>query len=182
MQKKQKTGTVKKLDISENQVNYSYLSIGSNLGKKIYNLENVKFQLSKKKINIIKSSSFYKSKSWPNPKFPYFINAVLLIKTNLSLSQLFIQIKLIEKSLGRIQTPKNYPRICDIDIIDFNSKAFNYLHLDLIVPHPRMEKRNFVLLPLYEINKNWIHPKTKKSIVNLISALKQNDIRSIKFI
>ena len=173
---------MKKLGILENQVNYAYLAIGSNLGKKIYNLELVKYKLSKKKIYEAKSSSFYKTKSWPNPKFPDFINAVLLVKTNLSLQQLFKEVKLIESLLGRTKKPKNYPRICDIDIIDFNGKIFEYLNIDLIVPHPSMEKRNFVLMPLFEINKGWIHPKTKKNIVNLISKFKHSDIRSIKLL
>ena len=96
--------------------------------------------------------------------------------------KLFKEIKLIEKSLGRVKTKKNYPRKCDIDIIDFNGRYFNFINIDLKVPHPRMDKRNFVLLPLFEINKNWKHPKTKKNIVNLISNLKGDDIRSIKMI
>ncbi len=173
---------MKKQDISENQANYAYLAIGSNLGKKVYNLINVKFILSKNDIHLIQSSSFYLTKSWPNPKFPKYVNAVLFVKTNLSLDKLFKKIKYIEKSLGRINAPKNYPRICDIDIIDFNGKFYNLSNIDLIVPHPRMDKRNFVLLPLYEINKRWIHPKYKKNIVNLISNLKSDDIRSIKLI
>tara|TARA_Y100000741_G_scaffold268906_1_gene209144 strand:- start:140 stop:661 length:522 start_codon:yes stop_codon:yes gene_type:complete len=173
---------VKKQDILENLVNYAYLGIGSNLGKKIYNLELTKFKLSEKGIYIDKSSSFYCTKSWPNPKFPDYVNAVLLINTSLSLIQLFKEIKLIEKTLGRTKTPKNYPRKCDIDIIDFNGKFHNFFNIDLTVPHPRMDNRNFVLLPLFEINKNWVHPKTKKNIVNLISKLKGHDIRSMKFI
>ena len=85
-------------------------------------------------------------------------------------------------SKRRINAPKNYPRICDIDIIDFNGKFFNLLGLDLTVPHPRMDNRSFVLLPLFEINKSWIHPKNKKNIVNLISNLRSDDIRSVKII
>ena len=171
---------MKNQDILENLVNYAYLAIGSNLGKKIYNLEISKYKLSKKGIYIDKSSSFYYTKSWPNPKFPNYVNAVLLVKTNLTILKLFKEIKLIEKSLGRVKTKKNYPRTCDIDIIDFNGKFLNFANVDLTVPHPRMEKRNFVLLPLYEINKKWIHPKTKKNIVNLIANLPDGDIRTIK--
>ena len=173
---------MKKQDILENLANYAYLAIGSNLGKKIYNLELTKYKLSRNGIYIDKASSFYMTRSWPNPNFPNYINAVFLVKTNLSLFELFKKIKLIEKSLGRVKTQKNYPRTCDIDIIDFNGKLFNFFNIDLTVPHPRMEKRNFVLLPLFEINKSWIHPKTKKNIVNLISNMKSDDIRSIKLI
>ena len=174
---------MKKQDILENQVNYAYLSLGSNLGKKIKNLEFAKYKLSKIGIDIIKTSSFYSTKSWPNSKFPDFINSVLLIRTKLSLPGLFNQIKLIEKSLGRIKAPKNYPRICDIDIIDYNGKCltnkFNQQNIE--VPHSNMHKRNFVLIPIYEINHNWFHPKFKKNIVKLLYALPNNDLRCIKF-
>jgi len=173
---------VKKQDTLENQVNYAYLAIGSNLGKKIFNLVNVKSKLSKNGIYVVKSSNLYITKSWPNPNFPDYINAVIFVRTNQSLINLFKKIKLIEKSLGRINAPKNSPRICDIDIIDFNGKFFNLLGLDLTVPHPRMDNRSFVLLPLFEINKSWIHPKNKKNIVNLISNLRSDDIRSVKII
>ena len=174
---------MKKQDTLENQVNYAYLALGSNLGKKIKNLELAKYQLYKNDVKIIKTSSFYLSKSWPNSKFPEFINAVLLVKTILSLPELFKQIKLIEKLLGRVKTPKNYPRICDIDIIDFNGKClstnFNLQRIE--VPHLNMHKRNFVLMPLYEINRNWFHPKIKKNIVKLLCSLPDKDLRCIKF-
>ena len=173
---------MKKQDFLENLVNYAYLAIGSNLGNKIYNLELVKSKLNEKNIFTYKSSSFYLTKSWPNTKFPKYINAVLLIKTNLSLLELFDYVKKVEKSLGRVKTPKNHPRICDIDIIDFNGQIFNFTNIDLKIPHPRMHLRNFVLMPLYEINKSWNHPKIKKNIVKLISNISSDDIRSIKII
>ena len=171
---------MKKLDILENQVRYAYLALGSNLGSKIKNLELTKYKLSKVGVNIVKTSSFYCTKSWPNPKFPDFINSVLLVKTKLLLPELFKQIKLIEKSIGRSKAPKNYPRICDIDIIDFNNLSLNLLKENIIVPHPRMHNRNFVLIPLYEINKKWNHPKFKKNIVKLISNLSNSDLRGVK--
>ena len=173
---------MKKPDTLENQVKYVYLALGSNLGKKIKNLELAKYKLSKIGVNIIKTSSFYCTKSWPNTKFPDFINLVLIAKTKLLLPDLFKQIKLIEKSIGRTKAPKNYPRICDIDIIDFNGKClsmkFNQHKIE--IPHSNMHKRNFVLVPLYEINRNWVHPKFKKNIVKLLYDLPNNDLRSIK--
>ena len=173
---------MKKQDILENQVNKAFIALGSNLGKKRKNLELAKFLLNSSDINLVKSSSVYKTKSWPNRNFPDYLNTILLVNTNLSLTDLFKKVKSIEKSMGRIKRPKNYPRICDIDIIDFNSifTKTTYLNQKITVPHKRMHKRNFVLIPLYEINKNWIHPKFKKNIVNLISSLSVNDLRSIK--
>ncbi len=175
---------MKRLDISENQVNSAYLAIGSNLGKIRKNLELSKFLLNSFGINILKSSSFYKTKSWPNKNFPDYLNIVILISTNFELTKLYKKIKYIEKLLGRSKAPKNYPRVCDIDIIDFNgiSVSTNYKNEEIIVPHKNMHKRNFVLLPLYEINKDWIHPKYKKNIVNLLYKLSNIDLRSIKLI
>ena len=174
---------MKKQDILENQVNYAYLALGSNLGKKIKNLEFAKYKLTKIGINIIKTSGYYRSKSWPNNKFPYFINSVLFVSTKLILTELFKEIKLIEKSLGRLKTPKNYPRTCDIDIIDFNGKCISlkFNSQKIQVPHLNMHKRNFVLVPLYEINQKWLHPKFKKNIVNLLSSLSHYELISIKF-
>ena len=165
----------------ENQVNYAYLALGSNLGKKIKNLELVKYKLCKIGVNIIKTSGFYYTKSWPNSKFPNYINSVLLVKTKLFLPELFKQIKLIEKSLGRTKAPKNYPRICDIDIIDYNGQILNFScgNLKFIVPHKKMTSRNFVLYPLKEIAPNWVHPKTKVKVSSLINNLADENRKSI---
>ena len=88
---------MKKQDISENQVNYAFLALGSNLGEKINNLVKTKNLIIKYDIKIIKSSSYYETQSWPNKKFPSYINSVIFIKTSKSLSNLFTTIKSIEK-------------------------------------------------------------------------------------
>ena len=87
---------------------------------------------------------------------------------------------LIELKLGRIRKKKNAPRTCDIDIIDYNKKIIKKKNSKLILPHPRMNKRNFVLLPLYEVDKSWKHPKSMTNIVNLINSLPIKDLSSIK--
>ncbi len=171
-----------KQDTLENQVNISFLAIGSNLGNRINNIEKAKFYLQNLSIFIIKSSSIYETFAWPYVTDPKFYNIILKIKTNLSLSNLFIEIKKIEKKLGRVNSKKNRPRTCDIDIIDFNGKI-SYLNIkgqDLIVPHPRLVDRNFVLIPLYEIEKNWLYPHNKRKITDLIDNLSLKSLRAIK--
>ena len=154
-----------------------FLGVGSNLGNRKKNIEKAKFNLIKNNIKILRSSSYYESLSWPNPKKPKFLNVVLSVYTNLEPSKLIKVCKKIEKDLGRKKTPKNSPRICDIDILDYRNKR---IFSELILPHPRMHKRNFVLLPLFEINKDWRHPINKLSIIKLIHSLPNSDIRSIK--
>ena len=175
---------MKKQGILENQARIVYLSLGSNLGNRIVNIEKAKFLLSFNDVNILKTSNFYETNSWPNKKFPKYLNIVLKTKTNLKINSLYLLIKKIEKKLGRKQNPKNYPRTCDIDILDYDNKVKSIiLDKDKIkVPHPRLHKRNFVLIPLLEIAKNWIHPINKLNIYELLSKIKNNELRSIKII
>ena len=166
-----------KQDISENLVNIVYLGIGSNLGSRIANIEKAKSFLLENSINFVSLSSYYETPSWPNPKNPKFINIILKIKTSLNPIELLNICKSIEVKLGRKKSPKNSPRECDIDIIDFNGLI---LQERLILPHKMMHKRNFVLFPLFEIEKQWFHPIKKASVKKLILSLQDSDIRSIK--
>ena len=169
-----------KQDISENLAKIAYLGIGSNLGNKKNNIEIAKFKLQNYNIKIIKTSSNYESESWPDPKNPKFINIVVKIQTVLSPLELLKICNLIEAQLGRKRKKKNSPRICDIDIIDYDQKISKNKYKNLVFPHKAMSKRNFVLLPLFEINPTWKHPISKINIVKLISSLQINDLRSIK--
>ena len=171
---------MKKQDTLENLVNHVFLAIGSNLGNKINNIEIAKSELEKYKIKILKTSSNYISESWPDPSKPSYINIVINVKTNLTPTKLLKVCNLIELKLGRFRTKINAPRTCDIDIIDYNGEVLNDKSLNLILPHPRINKRNFVLLPLFEIEKSWKHPKSRINIVKLISSLPMKDLRSIK--
>ena len=164
-------------DIYENQVNKVFLAIGSNLGDRFRNIELAKIMLSDNRIKILKSSSFYETLSWPNIKNPKFLNVVLEIETNLRPLSLLDLCKKIEKSLGRKKSKKNSPRVCDIDILDYDKRNENN---GINLPHPRLHQRNFVLIPLFEISKKWTHPKSKDHIKTLILKLSKKDITSIK--
>ena len=173
---------MKKQDILENQVNFVYLALGSNLGDKKNNLNKSIDLIQKEGIFIKKRSKFYSTKSWPDENFPNFINSIILIETKLNITELFLKIKKIEKKLGRIKSKRNHPRICDIDIIDYNGEIINRKlgkHI-LNIPHKRMHNRNFVLFPLYEIDKDWVHPKLNKNIVILMSNLASDQLLGVK--
>ena len=158
-----------------------YLSIGSNLsssfGDRIYNIKKTVHLLRNNEIFIKKISSFYETPSYPNEKNPRFINIALSIFFKGKPNDLLSKIMHIENIMGRIRKIKNEPRICDIDIIDFDGLI---LKDKLCLPHERMHKRNFVLFPLFEIEKEWVHPIKKVNIKKLIFSLPNKDIRSIK--
>ena len=173
---------MKKQDILENQVNFAYLALGSNLGDKKNNLNKSIDLIQEEGIFIKKRSKFYITKSWPNENFPNFINSIILVKTKLNIAELFLKIKKIEKKLGRTKSKRNHPKICDIDIIDFNGEIINrkFGNHKLNIPHKRMRNRNFVLIPLYELDKDWVHPKLNKNIVILMSNLTSDQLLGIK--
>ena len=167
---------MKKQDISENQAKNVFLGIGSNLGNRIINIEKAKLLLLDSGINFISISNHYETLSWPDPKKPKYINIVLKVTCEYKPLELLNLCKNIEKKLGRKKASKNSPRICDIDIIDFDRLVLNG---NINLPHSRMHERNFVLFPLFDIEKGWIHPLKKTNIKKLIFSLPNKDIRSI---
>ena len=151
-----------------------YIGIGSNLNGKNNEtpLENCKKALIeiKKETNICKISSWYKSDPLPNSNQPWYVNGVVEIKTNKSSIELLNFILNIEEFFGRVRNKKNEARILDLDIIDYKRKIL-YKEKKLIIPHPRMHERSFVLQPLHELNPLWVHPVKKKGIKELIINL-----------
>jgi len=170
---------VKKQDTSENQAKIVFLGIGSNLGLRKLNIEKAKSLLAEHRLDFLSISSYYETPSWPDPKNPKFLNIILKFKCNYDPQALLKICKNIERRLGRKKAKKNAPRTCDLDIIDFNNLVSNKTD-EINLPHKMMHKRNFVLLPLFEIQKNWIHPDKQIDVKTLISLLPDRDIRSIK--
>ena len=170
---------MKNQDISENLAKIVYLGIGSNLGARRENIEKAKFQLKENNIKFISFSKYYETPSWPDTKYPKYLNIVLKILYHQDPLSLLNICKEIEINLGRKKSKINSPRICDIDIIDFHGIKLN-IKSKLNLPHKRMHKRNFVLIPLFEVEKNWKHPYKKLDIKSLISLLPVDDITSIK--
>ena len=152
-----------------------HLNIGSNLdsyhGSRFNNIIITINLLIDAKIEIKKISNFYETPSYPNQKFPKFLNVGLIVNYKNNYFDLFKKIKFIEKKLGRIRTKKNDPRVIDIDIIDFKNEIKNTK--ELILPHPKCHLRNFVLFPILQIDPNWVHPILKKNAQYLIDNLSQ---------
>ena len=150
-----------------------HLNIGSNLNSKFgTRFDNITIAINlllSAKVKIEKISNFYETPSYPNKRFPNYLNVGVLCSFNENPEILFKMIKSIEKKIGRYKTKKNDPRVCDIDIIDFNSeivkKAF------ITIPHTRCHTRNFVLYPIKQIDPDWIHPILKQNVNYLIKKL-----------
>ena len=153
-----------------------HLNIGSNLnsnfGTRFENISLAIHLLKESKIIIKKISNFYVTPSYPNKRLPKFTNIGALVEYKYSHLKLLKEISLIEKKIGRIKAEKNNPRVCDIDIIDFDGLIKKTKNLQL--PHSRCHLRNFVLYPIKEIDSKWKHPILRKSVDFLINELSKN--------
>ena len=142
------------------------------MGNSLAQLKKAKSLIYKQVGKVSRSSAFYSTAAWGNTDQPDFLNQVVVISTKLNPELVLAQILLIEKSMGRIRTVKNAPRIIDIDILFYEKDIINLN--DLIVPHPLIQERKFVLTPLNELSPNFIHPVFKKNIHELLKNCKDN--------
>lgn len=150
-----------------------YLSLGTNLGNRLLNLQNAISKLSPK-VQVIRKSSIYETEPWGYPDQPTFLNQVVEANTELEPSALLLFLKDLELSAGRQETFRFGPRIIDLDILFYDD-----LVLDLpilTIPHPRIAERAFVLIPLAEIAPDLHHPKFNKTIQELKAAVDTGSI------
>jgi len=147
----------------------TYIGIGSNLGDKEKNIKK-SIDLLKEKCRILKVSSLYETEPVGYTNQDCFLNCVVEIDTELKPEELLKFSQSIEKILGRIKTIKYGPRTIDLDILFYG----NYIikTKNLIIPHPRLHKRLFVLEPLNELCPELVHPVLKKSVEELKANLK----------
>ena len=153
-------------------MNEAYLILGGNLGDRRANLENAISQLEQKGVVLLCKSSIYKTAAWGNEDQPDYYNQVIKVATHLDAIYLLRLCLEVEAILGRIRKEKWGERTMDIDILYFNDKVMNSDELKL--PHPRIEERRFVLVPLVEIAPDFIHPKKKSSNSELLELCNDN--------
>jgi 2-amino-4-hydroxy-6-hydroxymethyldihydropteridine diphosphokinase len=153
------------------------IALGANLpspaGKPADTLNAALAAFAGRSITIEKQSGFYRSAAWPNPNDPPFINAVAAVRTALSPAALLAALHEVEASFGRKRGVVNAPRTLDLDILDYDGRVEQG---PPVLPHPRLEVRPFVLLPLRDVAPDWRHPVSGRSISELIAALPPTDI------
>lgn len=161
-----------------------YLLVGTNLGKRLNNIINAQASIVEQLGEITACSHIYETEAWGYSSANSFYNQALQIKTNLSPSDLMSKIKEIENKNGKIRNhPGRYvDRTLDIDILFYGSMVIN--HNGLIIPHPLLHLRKFVLAPLNEIAPDLLHPVLNKKIKQLLTECRdKNTIKKslIKF-
>ena len=151
-----------------------YLSIGSNKGNRSVLINKAIDEIEKKVGIIISRSSIYQSKSWGFDSNDFY-NLCLLIDTDIMPKSLLINLKKIEKSMGREDVDGSYSdRFIDIDILFYDNITTD--SEDLKIPHPKIEIRKFVLVPMLEIADDYVHPILNKTIKELDNDCSDQDI------
>lgn len=152
--------------------NKAVLLLGSNMGSKKQLILKALVYLDSFAGDIDKTSSFYETAAWGKTDQESFLNLALVIHTPYSPQLLITKILSIEKMMGRKREEKYGPRTIDIDIILYEKKIIN--SKNLVVPHPEMQNRRFVLEPIVELVPNFVHPLLHKSMRELLNECKDN--------
>ncbi len=148
-------------------VNQVVLSLGGNIGN-VRNSINTAIHLIRNKLgDVTLISSNYTTKAWGLENQPDFLNKVVAVQTNLSPNEVLSVCLQIEKELGRDRNnqKKWAERVLDIDVLFYEDEIIN--SNDLVIPHPYLHKRNFVLYPLAEILPYFVHPILRKTVLEL---------------
>jgi 2-amino-4-hydroxy-6-hydroxymethyldihydropteridine diphosphokinase len=146
-----------------------YFSLGSNLGNRQENLDRA-LKLLSERMRMGKISSIYDTESIGNVDQPRFLNLACEAFTRLAPEGLLALVKAIEQKMGRYSRTGE-PRVIDIDILLYGDRVVD--NPNLVIPHPKMAERSFVLVPLTEIAPDVIHPVLKKTIKELNKAIKE---------
>jgi len=157
------------------EIDFSYgvicfLSIGSNMNDPSSRVREALRRLSEiKGIKLLRSSSLYKTEPVGDVDQQWFINAVAEIRTVMTAHELLKSLQALEKNMGQTQHKKGGPRVIDLDILLYGQDVIR--EEDMIVPHPELHKRRFVLVPLCEIGPYVIHPAFGVSVRGLLDRL-----------
>lgn len=148
-------------------MNKTYLLLGSNLGNSKKQLIDAVKYIERSIGKVLQSSAIYKTAAWGKTDQPDFLNQVLIINSKLNAIQTLQTILSIEEMMGRKRTVKNAPRSIDIDILFYDR---DILETEILtIPHPLIQKRRFVLLPLNELNPEFVHPSLHKTVQQLLA-------------
>ncbi len=149
----------------------AYIGLGTNIGNKRRNLITAAVLLAERAGDVLSISSFYETESWGFESDNTFLNAALLLETELEPLQLLSLTQEIEKEMGRTQKSDGeyHDRIIDLDILLYDLCVIN--EAALVVPHPLMHKRQFVMEPLAEIAPMLVHPVLNKTMLELAEEI-----------
>jgi 2-amino-4-hydroxy-6-hydroxymethyldihydropteridine diphosphokinase len=147
---------------------HAYVGFGSNLGAGAVNFAAAVRELVARGFEILRQSPLYLSEPWGGAEGGNYTNAVLEIRRRGTPHDFLVELLAVETVLGRTREYLYAPRRCDLDLLFWNSATVN--EPDLVVPHPRLAERNFVLIPLCDLIPDAVHPVLGRTLAELLAA------------
>ena len=154
-----------------------YLALGSNMGNRLANLKNAVSQLARQ-MKVKKQSPVYETPPWGFADQDAFLNQVVKVETDLKPEALLSHLKRLEAAMGRVPSFENGPRLIDIDILFFDDMVMDTP--SLVLPHPRLHERAFVLVPLAHLAPDLLHPVLQKPVSKLLDDVDRSEINLFK--
>lgn len=154
-----------------------YLALGSNMSNRLANLKNAISNLPPQ-MDVKKKSPVYETPPWGYTDQPAFLNQVVMVRTYMDAENLLGHLKRLETALGRESSFENGPRLIDIDILFYDEEVID--SPPLVIPHPRLHQRGFVLVPLNDIAPDLVHPVLEKPVSEILLDVDRLNIREYK--
>jgi 2-amino-4-hydroxy-6-hydroxymethyldihydropteridine diphosphokinase len=153
-----------------------YLALGTNLGDRLVNLNTAISSLTPQ-MNVKVKSPVYETPPWGFADQSAFLNQVVMAETYEEPEVLLKHLKQLETALGRVSNFQNGPRLIDIDILFYDDLVLDTA--PLVIPHPRLHERAFVLVPLADIAPDLVHPVLHKSVREMLAGISSDEIKKV---
>lgn len=158
-----------------------YIALGANMaspvGPPAVTLRRALEAMPRHGVEVVRVSPFYETPAWPRAEDPPFVNAVAEVRTKLLPGELLRTLLIVEKAFGRVRKTKWEPRALDLDLIDYGGLVSDAPHL--MLPHPLMHERAFVLRPLADVAPAWRHPDTGQTVGDLLKIAGESGVRPL---
>ena len=157
--------------------NEAFIALGANLGKPREAFAWALAELEAAGVEVVRVSGLWRSAAWPEGSgAPDYLNAVAKVRAGVGPEALLALLHAVEARAGRVRGERNAPRVLDLDLVSYEAEVREG---ELVLPHPRVGERAFVLLPMWEVEADWVHPVTGEGVWEMMGRLGSVEVERV---